>query len=77
MEKLSLDVLMQYEQVDSAEVSKAALEALNQLDRKIVVLDDDPTGVQTVHDVSVYTSWDEEAMTAGFREDNSIFFYPD
>jgi hypothetical protein len=29
--------------------------------KKIVVLDDDPTGVQTVHAVSVYTSWDEEA----------------
>ena len=30
-------------------------EALNSLKRKIVVLDDDPTGVQTVHDVYVYT----------------------
>jgi len=74
MEKLSLDVLGQYKEVDSGEVSKAALETLSKLDRKIVVLDDDPTGVQTVHDVSVYTSWDEEAMTAGFREENSIFF---
>jgi uncharacterized protein YgbK (DUF1537 family) len=38
----------------------------------IVVLDDDPTGTQTVHDVPVYTSWDaptvEEAFEAGDRE---------
>ena len=24
---------------------------------KIIVLDDDPTGVQTVHGISVYTGW--------------------
>ena len=44
------------------------------LNKKIVVLDDDPTGVQTVHNVSVYTDWTEESVEAGFSEDNSIFF---
>ena len=33
---------------------------------KIIVLDDDPTGVQTVHDVSVYTDWSEETIERGF-----------
>lgn len=42
--------------------------------RKIVVLDDDPTGVQTVHDVSVYTDWEEESLRRGFAEENSMFF---
>jgi len=42
--------------------------------RKIVVLDDDPTGVQTVHDISVYTDWSEQAILDGFREKNSMFF---
>lgn len=41
---------------------------------KIVVLDDDPTGVQTVHGVSVYTDWLKESIEQGFREDNRIFF---
>ncbi|WP_059105586.1 four-carbon acid sugar kinase family protein [Shouchella shacheensis] len=41
---------------------------------KIVVLDDDPTGVQTVHGVSVYTDWTKESIAQGFREDNRIFF---
>lgn len=44
------------------------------LQHKIVVLDDDPTGVQTVHGVSVYTDWTEETITSGFQEENQIFF---
>lgn len=43
-------------------------------ERKIIVLDDDPTGIQTVHGVYVYTDWTEESIRAGFYDDNSIFF---
>nr|HMN31370.1 four-carbon acid sugar kinase family protein [Caldilineaceae bacterium] len=32
--------------------------------RKVVVLDDDPTGTQTVHDVGVLTEWSIEALSA-------------
>jgi uncharacterized protein YgbK (DUF1537 family) len=42
--------------------------------RKIVVLDDDPTGVQTVHGVSVYTGWDAQSIEAGFDEEAPLFF---
>ena len=42
--------------------------------RKIVVLDDDPTGVQTVSDISVYTDWEEDSIRQGFAEENSMFF---
>ena len=41
---------------------------------KIIVLDDDPTGVQTVHDISVYTDWKEESIRKGFAEENNMFF---
>ncbi|MFD1415890.1 four-carbon acid sugar kinase family protein [Oceanobacillus jeddahense] len=41
---------------------------------KIVVLDDDPTGIQTVHGVSVYTNWDKASIDAGFEEEASMFF---
>jgi len=47
---------------------------LARLKSKIVVLDDDPTGVQTVHHVSVYTDWNEDTLEAAFREDSRIFF---
>lgn len=42
--------------------------------RKIIVLDDDPTGIQTVHGVYVYTDWTEESIRAGFTDDNTMFF---
>lgn len=41
---------------------------------KIVVLDDDPTGIQTVHGVYVYTDWSEESIRAGFTDGNPMFF---
>lgn len=36
-------------------------------DHKIVVIDDDPTGTQTVHDVPVYTAYDLEHIRKGFK----------
>jgi uncharacterized protein YgbK (DUF1537 family) len=42
--------------------------------RKIIVLDDDPTGVQTVHDVPVYTGWDGESIRAVFDDDSPLVF---
>ena len=41
---------------------------------KMVVLDDDPTGIQTVHGCLLVTQWDEEHVRLGF-EDAAPFFY--
>lgn len=49
-------------------------EAVKQSDFKMVVLDDDPTGVQTVHDISVFTDWSEECIEEGFLEKNKLFY---
>lgn len=49
-------------------------QAMEGFHKKLVVLDDDPTGVQTVHDVSVYTDWEEESIRKGFEEKESMFF---
>lgn len=48
--------------------------ALKNFSRKIVVLDDDPTGVQTVNGISVYTDWTAQSIAAGFAEVNPMFF---
>ena len=37
-----------------------------------VVLDDDPTGVQCVHDINVYTDWSYESMLEAFND--KLFF---
>lgn len=74
MEKLKMNVLESYPAPDADKVNALYQEALGKQNRKIVVLDDDPTGVQTVHDIYVYTSWDEETMKKGFMDENSVFF---
>lgn len=57
---------------DKAEVLLS--QAMEGFHKKLVVLDDDPTGVQTVHDVSVYTDWEEESIRKGFEEKEAMFF---
>ena len=58
----------------SGGVEESLAEARQGFDRKIVVLDDDPTGIQTVHDVSVYTDWEPESLLQAFEEETSMFF---
>jgi len=42
--------------------------------RKVVVLDDDPTGTQTVHDVPVLTEWSVEALQAELADPRSCVY---
>ena len=48
--------------------------ALNALQQKVVVLDDDPTGTQTVSEVPVLTEWSREALQAEMRNDLPVFY---
>ncbi|MCP2727101.1 four-carbon acid sugar kinase family protein [Limnofasciculus baicalensis] len=41
---------------------------------KIIVLDDDPTGSQTVHSCLLLTRWDTDTLQLGLRDDSPIFF---
>ncbi len=41
---------------------------------KIIVLDDDPTGSQTVHSCLLLMSWDVETLKLGLQDDAPIFF---
>ncbi|MFD1888100.1 four-carbon acid sugar kinase family protein [Paenibacillus wenxiniae] len=45
-----------------------------QRNRKIIVLDDDPTGVQTVHDIYVLTQWDEQLLRQAFLAPEPVFY---
>jgi uncharacterized protein YgbK (DUF1537 family) len=42
--------------------------------RRVVVLDDDPTGTQTVHGVPVLTRWQEEDIAWAFEQGGAGFF---
>ncbi|WP_054707536.1 four-carbon acid sugar kinase family protein [Bacillus sp. JCM 19041] len=67
-------VMSQIANVDRKAIQTKLQEELTDSPYKMVVLDDDPTGIQTVHGVSVYTDWEKSSIQAGFREDNRIFF---
>lgn len=75
MQSLSLyEITQKYGMPDIATVSCMLAKEIEADSRKIVVLDDDPTGIQTVHDVNVYTDWSKESLDEGFC-DNSRMFY--
>lgn len=73
--KLSYSVIQNYSQYDTDKVHALFETSYNNTSNmKFVVLDDDPTGIQTVHDISVYTQWDESSILKGFKESGSLFF---
>ncbi|MEH1942161.1 MAG: four-carbon acid sugar kinase family protein [Nostoc sp.] len=41
---------------------------------KIIVLDDDPTGSQTVHSCLLLMHWDVDTLRSGLQDDSPIFF---
>lgn len=47
---------------------------IEQSNIKFVVLDDDPTGVQTVHDITVFTDWTVESIKKGFSLKDKLFY---
>ncbi|MEH2941741.1 four-carbon acid sugar kinase family protein [Lachnospiraceae bacterium KK002] len=71
---LHADVLNSYAPVDESLADTLLEQEISKNSKKIVVLDDDPTGVQTVHDISVYTSWTKDSITQGFAEENKLFY---
>lgn len=74
MKRLDATVLNSFPPVDEAAVDALLAAEIARDKTKLVVLDDDPTGVQTVHDISVYTNWDKESIRAGFAEQNKVFY---
>lgn len=71
---LNFDIVKTFKPIDEAAVDGLLAKELAAFPRKMVVLDDDPTGVQTVHDVSVFTGWDEDSLRQGFAEEKSLFY---
>ena len=59
---------------DSQLVEKYYQEALEKDKTKVIVLDDDPTGIQTVHDIYVYTDWKEPTLEEAFKDGNKMSF---
>lgn len=74
LETLDYDIIQKIPSIDEKKVDQYLMETIKSFHKKIIVLDDDPTGTQTVHGVSVYTDWSIESILEGFKEDNPLFF---
>ena len=70
----SSKILDEFKPIDVAEAERLLNIEIAENTTKIVVLDDDPTGVQTVHDISVFTNWEADSLRDGFAEENNLFY---
>lgn len=73
-EIISAEILKSFPPVDEAAVDILLQRELEANDTKFIVLDDDPTGVQTVHDISVYTNWSVESIRNGLMGEQRVFY---
>lgn len=71
---LKAEVLSSYKKINEEYIDGLLKKEIELNNKKIVVLDDDPTGVQTVHDISVYTDWSKDSIRSGFNEKNNLFY---
>jgi uncharacterized protein YgbK (DUF1537 family) len=71
---LDVSILETFPRPDEQRINQLLEAERTHLKKKIVVLDDDPTGVQTVHHISVYTDWSERTLETAFSEENRLFF---
>lgn len=60
--------------VNQEYVEKLLLQEGHKYKGKIIILDDDPTGTQTVSGISVYTCWDKASILQAFKEESKTFF---
>ena len=74
MENLAKSILDSYSIPDESSLDSLLSREIERNKAKIVVLDDDPTGVQTVHGISVYTDPGRESLRLGFAEENKLFY---
>lgn len=75
-QKLLTDLLKKYKKssFNTSVIKDLLADEIKKCNKKIIVLDDDPTGVQTVHGVYVYTDWSLESIREGFTAPEKLFY---
>ena len=63
-----------YPVYDAKELEAVLTRELSRFDRTVVVLDDDPTGTQTVSGVPVVTSWEQSLLQEELRKKPRMLF---
>lgn len=57
-----------------AQLFPAIQQEVAQSGRTLVVLDDDPTGTQTVHNVQLFMTWSEQTLLSSIEQRPDLFF---
>lgn len=63
-----------YPKDEEEKVNSLLHQLLMENDRLLAVIDDDPTGGQTVHDINVYTGWNRESLLKAFQTPQNMFY---
>lgn len=71
---LDINIFKNFDSYNVELIENSFDKEINKFNRKIIVLDDDPTGIQTVHNVFVYTDWSYETIKKAFEEKENMFF---
>ncbi|WP_445668986.1 four-carbon acid sugar kinase family protein [Oceanobacillus sp. FSL K6-0118] len=71
---MDISVLDRYKNYNEIELQQQYDLKMKNFKHKIIILDDDPTGVQKVHGVHVYTDWSESSILDGFQSNEQMFF---
>jgi len=74
LKPLNIKVFENFRQLDEPTIDVVLDPYVRDMKQKIVILDDDPTGVQTVNDVYVYTDWTVETFKKGLEGQKKLFF---
>ncbi len=74
LEAQSCTLLDAWPTPDEAAVSRLLEESFRSFHKKVIVLDDDPTGTQTVHNVPVYTDWSQSTMETALSCEGTMAF---
>lgn len=74
MKKINKQTVSDLEQTRFTNLRDSIEQSFEQANLSIVVLDDDPTGTQTVHDVPVLTDWNKQSIEAEFINRTPLFF---
>ncbi|MBO5493986.1 MAG: hypothetical protein J5974_11720, partial [Pyramidobacter sp.] len=71
---MKASTLLHYPPVRETSLDELLASEIRKSPVRLVALDDDPTGGQTVHDVSEYTDWSTETFREAFSTPDKLFY---
>ncbi|WP_109435614.1 four-carbon acid sugar kinase family protein [Aquimarina sp. AU119] len=74
MTLLLSDILKSLPPVDQTEYRKLNHELFKKQNHTCIIIDDDPTGNQTVYDIPLLAQWDQDTLIQEFKKQTPVFF---